>query len=64
MNAVDNKGNSRILYCLEDINLSNNAAGPEGAAAIGMVMPGNRVLRKINCKNCFTARVSLEMLSE
>ena len=48
MSAVDAQGDVRTLFCLEDINFSNNFAGPNGAESVASVMRGNRILKKIN----------------
>mmetsp|Transcript_50132 Transcript_50132/g.102218 ORF Transcript_50132/g.102218 Transcript_50132/m.102218 type:complete len:239 (+) Transcript_50132:51-767(+) len=38
----------RTTYSLEELDLQNNAAGAEGAMALGEMMKKNRVLRKLN----------------
>mmetsp|Transcript_49573 Transcript_49573/g.116881 ORF Transcript_49573/g.116881 Transcript_49573/m.116881 type:complete len:240 (-) Transcript_49573:404-1123(-) len=38
----------KILYSLEELDLSNNAAGPEGATAIANMIRANRVIRRVN----------------
>jgi hypothetical protein len=48
MKAVDSEGDMTKLFSLEDLNLSNNFAGPDGAASVGNCMKGNRILKKIN----------------
>mmetsp|Transcript_33023 Transcript_33023/g.83333 ORF Transcript_33023/g.83333 Transcript_33023/m.83333 type:complete len:242 (-) Transcript_33023:163-888(-) len=40
----------KVHFSLEEIDLSNNYAGPEGAKAVGMMMKGNRVLRKVSLR--------------
>jgi len=59
MNAISSS-DVRKLFALEDINLSNNSAGPEGAEAVANCMVGNRILKKINCKNFSMMGVSSE----
>jgi hypothetical protein len=62
MNAITSPDPSRKLFALEDINLSNNSAGHEGAEAVANVMSGNRILKKINCKNFSKIGVFSELL--